>query len=184
MSPRMTADQRREQVIGAALAEFAGGGYEGTSTGAIARRVGVSQPYLFRLFPSKHALFLATAERCFDELEKAMREAAGGLYGEEAIVAMGRRYREILTGDPSMLRFQLQIYAVALVDDDVKRIGGERWARLWRTISELSGADAAEVMRFISVGMLLNVLTAFGVPYVPGADLPASLDAWAKEGRD
>ncbi len=180
----MSADQRREQVIEAAMAEFAGGGYEGTSTAAIAQRVGVSQPYLFRLFPSKHALFLAAAERCFDALEQAMRDAAGGLYGGEAITAMGRRYREILAGDPTMLRFQLQIYAAALVDGEVKRIGNRRWGQLWRTISELSGEDAAEVMRFISVGMLLNVLTAFDVPYVPGEKLPASLDAWAREVRE
>ena len=44
---RMPAEERREGVIVAAATEFAAGGYAGTSTAAIARRVGVSQPYLF-----------------------------------------------------------------------------------------------------------------------------------------
>jgi len=56
---RMSAEERRESVVRAAMSEFAHGGYHGTSTEAIARRVGVSQPYLFRLFPNKQAIFLA-----------------------------------------------------------------------------------------------------------------------------
>ncbi|MFD5148334.1 helix-turn-helix domain-containing protein, partial [Streptomyces sp. NPDC058401] len=60
---RLSADERRETVLRAAIAEFATGGYHGTSTETIARRVGVSQPYLFRLFPTKRALFQAAAVR-------------------------------------------------------------------------------------------------------------------------
>ncbi|WP_406530887.1 helix-turn-helix domain-containing protein, partial [Streptomyces sp. I8-5] len=59
---RMSAEERRESVIRAAITEFARGGYSATSTEAIAKRVGVSQPYLFRLFPSKQAMFLAAVE--------------------------------------------------------------------------------------------------------------------------
>ncbi|NEA24749.1 helix-turn-helix transcriptional regulator, partial [Actinomadura bangladeshensis] len=84
----MSAAQRRELAIRAAMAEFAHGGYDGTSTWSIARRIGVSQPYMFRLFPSKHALFLAAAERCFDDIEGVLRDAAGGLRGGDALAAM------------------------------------------------------------------------------------------------
>ncbi|MDL4776335.1 TetR/AcrR family transcriptional regulator [Actinomadura xylanilytica] len=180
MSPRMSAADRRELTIRAAIAEFARGGYEGTSTSAIAERVGVSQPYLFRLFPSKRALFLAAAERCFDDIEGEMRDAAGGLYGGEAMTAMGARYRKLLHGDTTLLQFQLQIYAAALSDGDVRRVGHDRWARLLRTVGELSGEGRQEVMRFASVGMLLNVLTAFDVPHAWGDDLPESLGRWAE----
>ena len=57
--PRMPAEQRRELVLGEAMAVFAAHGYAGTSTEEVARRAGISQPYLFRLFPTKKALFLA-----------------------------------------------------------------------------------------------------------------------------
>ena len=44
-----------------------------------------------------------------------------------------------------------------------------------------TGEDPAEITRFLSTGMLLNVLAALGIPH--DADrhhLPASLDAWAR----
>ena len=50
---RQTADERREEVLAAAVEEFGRAGFHGASTDAIARRAGISQPYLFRLFGSK-----------------------------------------------------------------------------------------------------------------------------------
>ena len=41
------------------MRHFAIGGYNGTSTEAIAREAGISQPYLFRLFRTKKELFIA-----------------------------------------------------------------------------------------------------------------------------
>ena len=64
----MSAAERREQVLEAAVAEFAARGMAGTSTEDVARRAGISQPYLFRLFPTKKALFLALVERCFQRV--------------------------------------------------------------------------------------------------------------------
>src|SRR5467141_2219370 len=73
---RHTADERRAEVVQAAVAEFALHGLHGTSTEAIARRIGISQPYIFRLFPSKKALFLAAIDQCFDRVETAFKNAA------------------------------------------------------------------------------------------------------------
>src|SRR4030081_72994 len=54
---RHTAEERRAEVLKAAVAEFALHGLHGTSTEMIARRIGISQPYIFRLFPpQKRAL--------------------------------------------------------------------------------------------------------------------------------
>src|SRR5215468_247734 len=113
MAVRMSASERREAVIRAAVAEFADGGLHGTSTEAIARRVGVSQPYLFRLFPSKKAIFLGAVERCFDRVEAAFREAVEG--AEEALPAMGKAYNALLD-DRQMLTLQLQGWAAACQD--------------------------------------------------------------------
>src|SRR5215475_8338295 len=86
--PRMPAEQRRELVLGEAMAAFAAHGYAGTSTEDVARRAGISQPYLFRLFPTKKALFLALVERCFrrvrDEFAGQLTRSRG-----EAMMAMG-----------------------------------------------------------------------------------------------
>src|SRR3954453_18528011 len=75
-SHRLTADERRAEVIEAAVTAFAQGGFDGTSTDDIARIAGVSQPYLFRLFGTKRELFLAAVGRCFDRIGEAFDAAA------------------------------------------------------------------------------------------------------------
>ena len=70
---RKSAEVRREEIVGIALRHFAEGGYHGTSTEAIAREAGISQPYLFRLFRTKRELFLACTERCFARVTGVFR---------------------------------------------------------------------------------------------------------------
>src|SRR5258705_12671383 len=106
----MSADQRREQVLDAARAEFGERGYEPTTTESIARRVGVSQPYLFRLFPNKKAMFVAASESCFDQVEAMFERAADGLTGEAALVAIWRAYNALLD-NRAILRMQLHMWA-------------------------------------------------------------------------
>src|SRR5438105_14215668 len=75
---RKSAGERREEILEAAMIEFAEKGLYGTSTDDIARRVGVSQPYLFRLFGTKKELFIAAVERCLEQTLALFRTAAGG----------------------------------------------------------------------------------------------------------
>lgn len=179
----MSSAERREQAIRAAMTEFAHGGYDGTSTWTIADRVGVSQPYMFRLFPTKHALFVAAAERCFDDIEHVLRAAAGDLRGRDALHAMAEAYGRLPHDDPDLLRLQLNVQAVAVQDEEVGRLGEARWARLWRVVRELSGGEPGEVARFMADGLLVNVLTAFGVPHPSGPDLHRSMADWAENLR-
>jgi AcrR family transcriptional regulator len=57
--PRLKAPQRREQLIDVATKLFARGGYEATTTAAIAYAAGVTEPILYRHFKSKQELFVA-----------------------------------------------------------------------------------------------------------------------------
>ena len=75
---RRTSDERREEILEAAFTAFSETGFEGTSTDDIAAAVGISQPYLFRLFGTKKELFLAAVERCFEETEDVSRGRRGG----------------------------------------------------------------------------------------------------------
>ena len=61
MSPavRLPAAERRQSLLEAALPIFAAGSYRGVTTAEIARAAGVSEPVLYRHFPSKRALYLA-----------------------------------------------------------------------------------------------------------------------------
>ncbi len=59
----MTAEERRADVLRVAVHEFARTGFQGTSTEDVARAAGISQPYLFKMFPTKKALFIALIEQ-------------------------------------------------------------------------------------------------------------------------
>jgi AcrR family transcriptional regulator len=164
-SIRMSADQRRASVLRAARIEFGQGGLTGTSTEAIARRVGVSQPYLFRLFPNKAAIFLAVLEDCFDSLEAMFLESAGELTGEAALQAMGRAYNAQLD-NREILQVQLQMWAAACQDEAVRQVARHRMGRLWQLAERISGADSQRVMQFMASGMLLNVFAAMDLPRI------------------
>src|SRR5690349_18762318 len=158
---RMSADERRESVIRAAVTEFARGGYTGTSTAVIAKRVGVSQPYLFRLFPNKEAMFLAAAERCLEETRQVFAEAADGLDGEDALHAMARAYQQLIADDPEKLLMQMQVYAaVAAAEAAGDHEFGESvragWLELFDSVSLALGADVQDTTTFLAYGMLAN----------------------------
>ena len=63
---RLTKEERRREIVEAATREFAVGGLYGTPVQDIAKRVGVSQPYLFQLFGTKKELFIAAVRRAFE----------------------------------------------------------------------------------------------------------------------
>jgi AcrR family transcriptional regulator len=166
---RMSAEERRESVIRAAMSEFARGGYHGTSTETIAKRVGVSQPYLFRLFPGKKAIFLAAAERCMEDSRRTFAESSEGLEGEEALHSMANAYTRVIAEHPERLLMQMQMYvAVAAAEQAGDHELGEAvragWARLWDTVHLPLGADVKETTTFMAYGMLVNCLVAMGFP--------------------
>ncbi|MEV5548829.1 TetR/AcrR family transcriptional regulator [Streptomyces sp. NPDC052309] len=166
---RMSAEERRESVIRAATSEFARGGYYGTSTEAIAKRVGVSQPYLFRLFPSKKALFLAVAERCMQDTRRVFEEASEGLHGEEALHSMAEAYTRLIVEKPERLQMQLQTYvavaaAEAAGDHEFGEMVRKGWVELWDTVHVPLGGDVSETTLFMACGMLINALAGMGFP--------------------
>ena len=96
---RKTKELRREEILEAALAEFAELGLNGASVEDIARRVGISQPHVFRLFSTKKTLFKAVVARCFRETLEAFQLAAKGESGREALDAIGKMYADRLWND-------------------------------------------------------------------------------------
>lgn len=160
-SPRMSAEDRREQVIQAAISVFARSGYEGATTAAIAAKVGVSQPYLFRLFPTKKDLFLAASERNMKDTLKLIREAAGGKTGRDALDAMGDAYQEKLTTDREWLLMQLQSFA-ACYDEDIQQQTRRAMQNVWQEVESLADLPIEERVIFFAKGMFCNALAAMG----------------------
>jgi AcrR family transcriptional regulator len=158
---RKTAAERREAILDVALTEFGDRGFEGASTDAIARAAGISQPYLFRLFGTKKALFIASVEQCFGETFTRFDDAAKGLSGEEALEAMGHEYKAMIADDPRRLRAQMQSYA-ACDDAEIAAVVRRGFGRLVELV-ESKGVTPERAMTFFAAGMLINVLASMGV---------------------
>jgi AcrR family transcriptional regulator len=158
VTTRKTADERREEIIAAAFDEFAEHGLHGTSTDTIARKAGVSQPYLFRLFGTKKELYLDVVRRCLSQTLELFQDAAGGKAGEEALEAMGRAYVGQLK-DRRRLRAQMQAYADC-DDPDVQEVVRAGYGKLVEFAEGVSGADPQRIRDFFATGMLLNVVAS------------------------
>ncbi len=171
-SARMPAAERREAILEAAMVEFARGGLHGTATEDIARRAGITQPYVFRLFGTKKALYLETIERGFDRIRRDF-EAAAETASEPAakLRAMGEAYGPLLR-DRSLLLGQMHGYADCS-DPDVRAVVRRRYGDLWDAVQRVSGATPEDVRLFFSKGMLLNVIAAM--------DLRGLTDPWVAE---
>ena len=178
---RLSAPERREQILDAAVPEFAAGGLHGTSTETIAARAGVSQPYLFRLFGTKKELFLACYARCTARVRDAFQAAAAQVPPDappaERLVAMGRAYHAQIA-DRDLLRVQMQAY-VAAEDPDIRAAARRAYADLFALVEEASGADDEAVLRFFATGMLLNVSASLGHRRMH----PGDPSAWAASFR-
>ena len=148
------------------MVEFAERGFEGASTEDIARRAGISQPYLFRLFGTKKELFKATVARCLRETLELFQRAAEGKRGKEALDAIGRAYQAQLEQDRSRLRAQMNAY-VACDDPEIRGVVRAGYGDLVAYVRRVSGADWPAVWGFFASGMLLNVLASMHVDEEP-----------------
>jgi AcrR family transcriptional regulator len=156
---RLTSEERREQVLDAALVAFARHGLSGASTDEIARQAGISQPYLFRLFRTKKELFIVALERCFADTLETFRRAAEGKHGAAALEAMGEAYIDLIRSNPNRLRGQLQAYA-ACDDADIRAAVRKAYGEIVDYVERVSGVDAEHLSTFFARGMLLNVVAS------------------------
>jgi len=194
---RLSKDERRREIVEAATREFAVGGLHGTPVEAIAKQVGVSQPYLFQLFGTKKELFIATVRRTFERTVAAFRTAAAEA-GEDAdtgavLLSMGLAYQRLLE-DRSLLLMQMQAYT-ACEDEEICEVVRDEMLRLVSFVQSASGAPDATVREWLAYGMLMNVVAAMDLtevdadwarmmcPVSPTALAKLAADAAGKETR-
>lgn len=171
---RLPAPVRREQILDAAIDVFAQSGYRDAGTAVIAARLGVSEPTLFRHFPTKRALYLAAIDRSaeviigrWSELAAAAPTPLAGLF------AVGEWYFGELTRDSRNLLLRFRSYGET-ADVEV----AERVRRHFVTVFEfvqglftrarddgqIAGADPrAHAWLFMAIGGLLDTTQILGL---------------------
>ncbi len=160
---RRSADERREEIVEAALAELAAAGLAGASTEAIARRAGISHAYLFRLFGTKRELFLAAIDRSYDHILETFRRAeAERPPGEPIFRALGAAYVQLVE-DRNEILFQFHAYA-ASGDEDIRAAVRRLYRDVFDHVRRRTGADADVVRLFMATGALIDLTTAIDEP--------------------
>jgi AcrR family transcriptional regulator len=155
-----TAEERREDVLRVAMQVVGERGLYGTPTMDVARAAGISQAYLFRLFPTKTELLLAVLERCFQRIHETFREAAARARetGQPVLKAIGEAYTELIS-DRDLLLVQLQGQAAA-GEPEVREALRRGFQELFEMIERESQAPPEEIQGFFARGMLCNVIAA------------------------
>src|SRR5665213_4330592 len=86
---RLTAGQRRGQLMNVALELFAHRGYRATTMDDIAEAAGVTKPLVYQHFSSKRALYLELVNSIAKELLIAVRTGVMQAVGPRQQVEMG-----------------------------------------------------------------------------------------------
>lgn len=167
----MNAEDRRELVLDAAMRAFARTGYAGTTTDAVAREAGVSQPYVVRIFGTKLELFLAVFERAMEAIGRVfVAELARAPFNpddEEDWARMGATYMGLLVD-----RDLLMVMMHGMIASGIPEIGvvsRDSMGRVFRVLTS-TGCTDDQARDFIAQGMLLNVLVAMEAPAHVGSD--------------
>jgi AcrR family transcriptional regulator len=155
------SDERRQAVVSAAIECFARKGFYGTTTHEIAQAVGISQPYVYRLYPNKEALFAAAVDQV-SVVMTATLTAHGSSSSEpeatpEAALRRARDAYAALVADRTILRFLMHANCAAgepLVGEAVRRC----YAKQVDTVRQLLGDDVEAVRTWFGAGMLDNVV--------------------------
>jgi AcrR family transcriptional regulator len=157
-----TADERRETVLRTAIGAFATRGYFGTATMEVAKAAGISQAYVYRLFPSKEDLFVAVVDHCFVRVRGSLEAGAAHADGsspEAVLSAMGEAYAHLIS-DNDLLMVQMHAQAAAVSEPAIRTAVRAGYARLVEYVRGASGGDDRQVQEFFAVGMLCHLLVS------------------------
>jgi AcrR family transcriptional regulator len=116
------AELVREEVIEAALAEFAERGYHQTSISHIAKRLGSGHSMFYRYFENKRDIVDHAVRQVNDRLLAAIGEPAPGRLTtlaafREHLLGIGMAYSDVLSDDPRLM--QLIVVQAAGVDQQM-----------------------------------------------------------------
>ncbi|MCE3203937.1 TetR/AcrR family transcriptional regulator [Paenibacillus sonchi] len=156
---------RREQILEAAVVVFAEHGYFKATTAQVAEKVGISQPYIFKLFKNKEELFVAALDRAFERTIRTFSavEASGDTLLEESI----RVYEQMMETHPSEIILQVQ--ALGIRDEAIRRsmqTGMNKVTQLMESKFTAAGIahPEVEVSTFMANGMLCHIAMALEMP--------------------
>src|SRR4051812_9075854 len=108
---RLTAEERREQVLDATKAIVAERGFHAVSIEAVARAAGITRPIVYAHFQDLRGLLEALVEResqrCLAQLAAVLPTDLGEGDARDALLTALRGYLEVVASDPDTWRLML-----------------------------------------------------------------------------
>jgi AcrR family transcriptional regulator len=169
---RIPAEERREQILDAAIAVFGELGYSGATTDRVARASGISQPYVVRLFGTKEQLFIAALRRTMARVMGAFREALARHDGRSAEQRLGEAY-VLLMEDRGVLLTMLHGFMLG-GDPAIGPVAREGFLEIFRMLRDEARFSPDQIHRFLADGMLINTLLASGIALAAPTDRDAA----------
>ncbi len=114
-SPRLPRDERRAQLLNAALEVFVSNGFHGAAMDEIAEAAHVSKPVLYQHFPSKRELYMALLDSHLATLTQLMLNALNSTTdNKERVKAVMRAYYRFIADDDQAHRL---VFESDLIND-------------------------------------------------------------------
>ena len=153
-SARLTAGERREQLLGVALKVFAQKGFHNSSMNDVADAAGVTKPVLYQHFDSKRTLFIASLEAVGEKMVAAIREATHeAASGREKTTAGMVAYFQWVMEDPDA--FMLLFGSGTRRDEEFAAVSARIEKTTAELIAPLINADVnAEQQRIIAHALI------------------------------
>jgi AcrR family transcriptional regulator len=161
-SPRLPRDERRAQLLVAALEVFTVAGYHSAAMDEIADRANVSKPVLYQHFPSKLDLYLAVLDMHIDSLVFAIQKAiASNRENSSRVAATVEAYFGFIDseGEAFRLLFESDMSLEPQVRERLNRMTYDCAAAVSAVISIDTGLGKEESM-MLAVGIIGTVQTA------------------------
>lgn len=180
--PRLTAAQRRDQLLDVAGDKFAEHGFHALSMEAIADAAGVSKPVLYQHFPSKRSLYIALVDDAVDELLRRVSTALEGTTDNRERVHGAIRAFFDFVSDP---RFRLLFLTADAADAEIAARVDTAHRGVAEGIAKLIAADAglstesaellADGVRGLAIAGAVSWVDRQHVPQEEAVDLLARL---------
>jgi AcrR family transcriptional regulator len=114
-SARLPRDERRAQLLNAALEVFVANGFHGAAMDEIAETARVSKPVLYQHFPSKRELYMALLDSHLATLTELMLGALNSTTdNKQRVQAVMRAYYEFIAADDQAHRL---VFESDLIND-------------------------------------------------------------------
>ena len=160
-SARLPRDERRAQLLVAALEVFTAAGYHSAAMDEIADRANVSRPVLYQHFPSKLELYLAVLDLHIDSLVFAIQKAiASNRENSSRVAATVEAYFGFIDseGEAFRLLFESDMNLEPQVRERLNRMTYDCAAAVSAVISIDTGLGKEESM-MLAVGIIGTVQT-------------------------